>query len=156
LSIFLITIPKLQHTPIPLKCCEPENVPQFRLLLLSLSLDLKWVHRGAWGCVTFGFPNVAQHEKFKRFSYFGFIGSFHLWFLNYINWFFGLAYQGKDIVFRFVTKYNSLRDFDKLASQIWWYPFFQHWGQYKAIKFSIYYYFGQIEKFFLFQPWLLL
>jgi hypothetical protein len=26
-------------------------------------------------------------------------------------WFAGLAYQGKDIVFRFIVEYNSLRDF---------------------------------------------
>jgi hypothetical protein len=28
------------------------------------------------------------------------------------NCFIGLAYQSKDIVFRFITEYSSLRDFD--------------------------------------------
>jgi hypothetical protein len=30
---------------------------------------------------------------------------------NKIMCFFGLAYQGKDIVFRFIIEYSSLRDF---------------------------------------------
>jgi hypothetical protein len=45
----------------------------------------------------------------------------------------------------------------KMASQMQWYPFFQSWGQYKAIKSSAFTSnLEQIENtFFLFQPWLL-
>jgi hypothetical protein len=32
-------IPKLQHAPLPPKCCEPKNVPQLLFLLLSSPLD---------------------------------------------------------------------------------------------------------------------
>jgi hypothetical protein len=35
LSIFLVPILKLQHTPLPLKCYEPRRVPQLLLLPLS-------------------------------------------------------------------------------------------------------------------------
>jgi hypothetical protein len=34
LSFFLIPIPKLQHAPLPPKCYEPRNVPQFLTFLL--------------------------------------------------------------------------------------------------------------------------
>jgi len=32
-------IPKLQHTPLPLKCCEPRSTPQLLFFPLSFSLD---------------------------------------------------------------------------------------------------------------------
>jgi hypothetical protein len=33
--------------------------------------------------------------------------------LFYVFFFIGVAYQGKDIVFRFIVEYSSLRDFHK-------------------------------------------
>jgi len=45
--------------------------------------------------------------------YFGAYMKIRMLIINQITFFdfFGLAYQGKDIVFRFVIEYNSLRDF---------------------------------------------
>jgi hypothetical protein len=41
-------------------------------------------------------------------------------FVKYVVWsfiyFVGLAYQGKDIVFRFIIEYSSLRDFGKFKT----------------------------------------
>jgi hypothetical protein len=34
LSLFLVPIPKLQHAPLPPKCCEPKSVPQLLTFLL--------------------------------------------------------------------------------------------------------------------------
>jgi hypothetical protein len=48
-------------------------------------------------CVCFGWLR-SQGCVSKRFSFF-------------LGTFFGLAYQGKDIVFRFIIEYSSLRDF---------------------------------------------
>jgi hypothetical protein len=55
LSILPSPIPKLQHTPLPLKCYELGNVPQ----LLSLPLSFTWTHIGVLqgiGGVSVGVP----------------------------------------------------------------------------------------------------
>jgi len=44
-------ISKLQHTPLPLKWCEPKTRPNsFSFCCLHL-WTCNWVHQGAWGCV---------------------------------------------------------------------------------------------------------
>jgi hypothetical protein len=48
LSLFLFSIPELQHAPLPSKCYGPRNVPQLlALLLFSPSVHI-WVYKGGW------------------------------------------------------------------------------------------------------------
>ncbi len=55
--------------------------------------------------------------------------------VNYII--FGLAYQGKDIMFRFIIEYNSLMDFGPYVVRLFLYEYFwkmifwhvETWGQ---------------------------
>jgi hypothetical protein len=46
-------IPKLQHTLLPPKCCEPGSAPQFLFLPLSSPLDSQLNPSRSLGCVTF-------------------------------------------------------------------------------------------------------
>jgi hypothetical protein len=39
------------------------------------------------------------------------MGMLYLWLIDCVFFVVGLAYQGKDIVFRFIIEYSSLRDF---------------------------------------------
>ncbi len=54
LSIFLVPIPKLEHAPLPPKCCKPRSVPQLFTILLFLPQTHIWVYQGAWERVTNG------------------------------------------------------------------------------------------------------
>ncbi len=57
LVICINPIPKLQHAPLPPKCCESRSIPQ----LLVLPLFSPWIHnrvyQGAWMCVNVHFLN---------------------------------------------------------------------------------------------------
>jgi hypothetical protein len=59
---------------------------------------------------------VAQHFLINMLSLTKVIAQFNtrsplVQYIDWSRWFVGLAYQGKDIVFRFIVEYSSLRDF---------------------------------------------
>jgi len=53
LSLFLVSISELHHAPLPPKCCEPKNVPQFFTLPLFPPYTHIWVYKGGWECIIF-------------------------------------------------------------------------------------------------------
>ncbi len=52
---------------------------------------------------------------------------------------FGFAYQGKDIVFRFIIEYSSLRDFGPYVVGLFLYKDFQKMVFWFVLKFEISY-----------------
>ncbi len=43
-------IPKLQHAPLPPKCCESRSMPQLLIFLLFSPQIHIWIYQGAWEC----------------------------------------------------------------------------------------------------------
>jgi hypothetical protein len=54
LSFFLVSISELQHTPLPPKCYEPENMLQFLIFSLFSYQTHIWTYEGVCECVTMG------------------------------------------------------------------------------------------------------
>jgi hypothetical protein len=65
LSILPSPIPELQHTPLPLKCCELGNVPQLFHSSAAFHLDSHLSFVRSWGCVSGCIDDVWTINKYS-------------------------------------------------------------------------------------------